>query len=648
MPRKTYREIRRNGRPRRDDYSLTTADAALYAAGRFKLTPAMLARQALKNIKLGRSIKNADLRKSAKADILRASRGIVKAAGSGLPYPPSFSSSDSEVPLAQSSASSVSSYAASTSMETQESTNTKSTKVDYNIPGYNGSVAIAAGKRLKPCVMNLGKSVFTDNVPDWGQLLNKKGKVTCEFNFRMTSPKDFRSHHYQAFRHKWSHDYSVQHDPFNGGESKAYPAGTITLGPKYYADLASGEKIAYKPPGVLQSSTLDITGADFTDPGVYHKGNKNGMTYFSELNLNDLYDQSYSLTSATAHLLFNRDINTGALAASPANNIGSHTDNHCRVSYPEYWNGGPYDVNTGGIPSSLGSAGRTNGTAMNETARCQFIPCINGGKIDYAFSNKGLNAARVECIVYRIKKTCNLPESYEKYNLDVNSTNDVCGLVKEKHETALQLAYQKAAQARVATDRLQGASTQPEDIISNPKVKLMPVLKGVVASNDPFVEVERQAFIIGAGDKRQLHIKLPGIKENPLTKSKETARNIYNQLSMDVHTNRWFNTPFDDNCYFVCLSLNGLVSTKTVNVDGTDPIPNGSIFTDAEVFCEAIYTEKIQACAFKSDAYGIDTYNQGKVLGDELTTNAVTKSAVILPLSGANFSPSSQIFSPGT
>jgi len=540
--------------------------------------------------------------------------------------------------------------AASTSPETQESTNTRSTKVDYSIPGYNGSIALAAGKRLPPCSINLGPNVYLDNTPDWNKLMNKKGRVSTEFNFRMTSSKDHRAHHYQAFRHKWSHDYTAEKDPYGSLLDKSYPAGTIVLGPKHYADNSAGQKIAYKPPGVSASSTLDITGT-----GVFNvKPACNGNIYFSEVSLTDLYNQSYTLLDNVSHLLFSRNITNGGYASGPEHLLPTSTNSHCRVSYPEYWNGGPYPDPSGVVPNpNQGSAALTQYGAGTETARMQFIPCINSGKIDYSFSNKGLNAARVECIVYRIKKTANLPVSYSLYNTsqDQLDLSNVAALVKDKHEAALQLAYVKAGQARVGLDNLEGAAVNAADIISNPKVKLMPVLKGVVAANDPLVEVERQAFVIGAGDKRQINIKLPGVKENPLTKTKEITRQLNQDPNLTtlqtVANTRWLNTPFDDNCYFVCLSLNGLVSTKTV-MDGTQiPVANGSIFTDAEVFCEAVYTESVQACAIKTDSYGIEVYNKGKVLEDTLTGTGVTKSAVILPLSGANFTPSSQMFTPG-
>lgn len=540
--------------------------------------------------------------------------------------------------------------AANNSTETQDSAS-RAMKVNYNIPGYNSSTAVGAGKRMAPSVITLGSPVYYDNAPDTDKVFNKKATIVTEFKFRMTSAPDERSHHYQAFRHKWSKHQAVETGAAALSTSGAatwstYPEGTIALGPRHYPDSGS-DIIAYKPPGVTSSATLDIRG---TQPNGSTAISKRGYTYVSEINLNDLYDQS--VKNSMNHLWYTHKL-TGETGVQPNHAIPSRIDSHCRVSYAEHWNKGIQDSASGTTVEASGSGGFDNpSTPGAYTNRTQLIPLINKGKVEYAFSNKGVNAARVECIVYRIKKTANLPWHEDDYSAAVGATGNlgskgVVGLVTEKHESAISLAYMKRQIARVATDNLGGADPVADDVMSNPKVKLLPQLSGIIASNDPLVEVSREAFVLAAGDKKNIAIKLPGIRTNPLLANKERRRGLEEvgdgAAVPTVHNFNAIQTPFDEHCYFICLATNGLLNTETIQTASTIPVAIGNIFAPSEIFCEAVYTEYVGACGIESDLFGNRAYNQGRVQPDTFAAGSTVSNAIIFPLGDASFKPTSQI-----
>lgn len=478
---------------------------------------------------------------------------------------------------------------------------TKSTQVDYDIPGYDSSIAVAAGKRLKSLAINLGPAKFIDNSPDFKKLMNQKTKVSYEFKFRMTSDQDQRAHHYQTFRHKWSTDGTIQSGHSTG--AVFYPSGTISLQPYFYNSTN-----AYMPAGVTASATLDITQA------------RRGYTYVGKLSLNDLYDQSFQAMNKSM-TISNYGINDGSAWNNVVPSLGPASASHQRMSYPEYWNGG--------------SVGFDPSIVDPKTSPYQIIPCINSGKVEYSFSNKGVHSARIEAIVYRVKKTANLPWQTAQY---VNSYDaaDVVALPRLRHEEAIEKAYLLEGQARLALDKMQGGNRETSDVTLNPKVKLLPNLKGVQASYDPFVEVSREAFVLGAGDKRDLTIKLPGISVNPYTQNKEEKRG--------THDTTVQSTPFDDHCYFICLATNGLLSSRLTS-SGSEQHITGNIFCPSEIFCEAVYTENIQAASLKTDLYGTIAKNGGQLVHDTLSTGATDAPATIIPQVDMSLTSQSQIYS---
>ena len=115
------------------------------------------------------------------------------------------------------------------------------------------------------------------------------------------------------------------------------------------------------------------------------------------------------------------------------------------------------------------------------TAPTQIKPCVNGGNIQYQFSNKGFQSARVEVIVYKIKKTNNLPAEQGPYlnrtaaNLDANgvviNANDVVALPRLMHEAQCERAYLLNGRSEVGLDKLTGTGREASDITINPKVK---------------------------------------------------------------------------------------------------------------------------------------------------------------------------------
>jgi len=458
--------------------------------------------------------------------------------------------------------------------ETQEPSNTISTKVDYRIPGYNSGVTLAAGKRQPPCVLTIGNQLTWDNSPDIFKQMNRKGTMSFDFKFHMSSVQGQRSWCYNAFRHKWSPDNTYN----NGGNvTQEFPTGTAILQPRYA--LAH----AYEPAGQNITHTACLDG-------------KNHLTMFAGVNLSDLEDMSYNL-------IYNKQ------ALRPfIDNIDSESTidlelpqspwQHMRCSYPYYLNSFPNAINP------------------NLKVPPQIFTGINRGVITYLMTNTNTHPCRVEVVVLRVKKTAILPTNVSDYLVTSGGVDYQGRVLTDLYETALGENYVKHGKRNRSTDTLGGLGRTNDDILTNPKVKFLANLSGEDASRVPFTEVSRQAMVLAAGDKRQMVVKLPGLKYNPFTSSVAAAQLSTAQARVQVK-------PFDSHCYYVAVSVNGLISTtRLINTtDAENPVAgfvDGSEFTSSSIIVEGNYKEYIQAGTIKEE-FGKELETFGRINPDVYT-----------------------------
>ena len=505
---------------------------------------------------------------------------------------------------------------ANKSNELNEHTNTPSTRVSYNIPGYDGHQVIAAGKRCPDLKLNLGKSLYFDNTPDFTKIMNRKAKVSFEFTMQLNADAGKRCHHYQSFRHKWSRDVTYNNGLGTGGVDY-YPNNTPLLMPNTQVPA-----LAFLPVGLSSNSTTHI-------PQV-----QNGLTMMSLLSLNDLYDQSYALMNPALPII-NQGLNytttdQEAVILKPSQFWDK--EKH-RMSYPEFWNRGSQLDILSDLP--------------NRTAPYQIHPVINSGTINYAFTNKGQYGSRIEIVVYRIKKDNNLPTVAAEYNMDGGGL-DVVQRPRVLMEQEIRRAYVLHGRGRQALDTMNGTGREEEDVDTNPKVKFMPQLSGMVNSRSPLTEVERSAFVLGAGYKRNFTLKLPGIKTNPATQQKNMNPKV-NTGGFSYITQQ---APFDQHCYFVCISHHGLLSTEAVATDITvapearNITPIGNTFSPSSIFVEGKYTENVQAAAVKIEEFGTVAYNLGRSQPSSTIAQYTKLPITIVPQNNMVLSTQSQTYVP--
>lgn len=146
------------------------------------------------------------------------------------------------------------------------------------------------------------------------------------------------------------------------------------------------------------------------------------------------------------------------------------------------------------------------------------------GKIAYDFMNKNDTAAVVQVIIYRVKKTAKLSSDASVYinqNPDSILPPDTPG-GQTAIDYPLNMLVSSIGQGYVdtvgdtyATENFQGRKPLYGDIYDNPDFPLFPQLKKTIESQNPFVEVMRNKFVMPAGSRRSLDVHLPGLVYDP-------------------------------------------------------------------------------------------------------------------------------------
>lgn len=440
---------------------------------------------------------------------------------------------------------------------------------------YYDSHLLQAGqneKRLTRLNVKLGKQIYPDYEKLFLENLNGKGLVRMQFAGRCISNMGKRHNHMQMFRHRLS--TGETYNPGGNSQENDYP--TVQR-PNI---LMPGNVAAFYPAG----TSTDNATAFFSANETAMRDIKTNEVYWAPYNLADLEDCSWNLNALK---IYRQTPQGGVGAVVFRNQVQTLMQKqHYRMSY---------------------LANNNKESATNTSAATyKYKAVINKGNICYDFMNKGTAGAKVELIIYRVKKK-------QTSGIDWEGTNtfplDNTWALKSI-STPIGVGYLDSCMTKCATDNLDGRDPSALDIIDNANFPLLPKLKATKQSRQPFVEVCRQTFAMPAGSRREMNIELPGLSYDPL----DQAYTQVGQPAGSSNPSTGSAGIFDEYTYGVLISCCGIVNTDemTVTLAGTPKTYNvGDMIGKCDVQFYGTYTEKIQACLYKPDPKKAIIYSNG-------------------------------------
>lgn len=441
-------------------------------------------------------------------------------------------------------------------------------------------------KSLTALTVKIGKQLYPDVITPFLKNLCGSGKIRMQFAGRCMSYPNKRHTHMQMFRHRLS--AGTEFTP------EAWPDGTpgtpnFILGPQ--------NTVPFKIDGGGGSTVGD----NFAVGTTSFRDIINGTSYWAPYNKADLEDLSWNLNALKLdNPLWHppTPVPAGALGGVgfEQNVPLFQSEAHARQSQIAKNNKEAVD-----LPPS----------ATSRTAAYRYNAVFNKGTVHYDFMNKGTGGAKVELIVYRIKKGVNYSATGSNFAGDSSILNSHIA-------SSIGNGYLETCVEKGGTDELLGRPPNQFDVSENPAFPFLPVLKKTVGSDMPFVEISRQTFAMPSGSRRSVNIMLPGEVYDPA--------NIVSigspGLSLGVPI-------IDHGTYCIMMSVSGVkctneVTNTQINVPG---VPKGDynigdMFSPANIQFYGTYTEHMGACQYKAEKTA-NIYTQGGLLMPTAATAAL-------------------------
>jgi len=449
--------------------------------------------------------------------------------------------------------------------------------------------------KLTGVVLNKQKSLGRyDPISNFLSNLMQSGQTVCQWFGIIQAESDLvkdRTHGArtticQNFRHRFSSDAQIDWGSY-AANNAPYPVGYGTV-------LTPNVDLQYFP------STTGISIAS----GIHQHVNYENC--WAPLNRPDLEDMMWNLNKLK--LSSDAGFVPPIFANTFQDNVPYIEQNaHRRQSIIEINNLKPSEIDTtvyqGTKPSNY-----------------RFEAVLKGGHVKYNFMNKESTGARVEIIVYRMKKNARSNNGYAAY-VPVDPTTLSYGQLGANANPlsnivpAITEGYRDKYIGKLGTDDLGGLSGDfsytyfdKNAVVTNPEYPLLPSMKETKQTNLAWKEVSRTAFALPAGGSRDLTVKLDGVKYDPA--------NIYKFLNLTSPggtTTEQLPGIFDDYSYAVVISVCGVKMTRLVTDKNTttgDLVtePLFDVHTNAKVQYTAEYVENLGAACYKKPGK-VDLYN---------------------------------------
>lgn len=441
--------------------------------------------------------------------------------------------------------------------------------------------------------VKIGKQLYPDLVTPFLKNLCGSGKIRMQFAGRCLSNANLRHTHLQLFRHRLS--------SYVDSSGAAWPTGTADyiLGPQ--------NTVPFK----IDGGGGATTGDNFAIGTTSFRDILNESTYWAPYNKADLEDLSWNLNALKLdNPLWHPPV---PVPAGALGGVGFEqnvklfqTNMHARQSQIAKNN-----QEAIGLPPS----------DTTRTGCYRYNAVFNKGTIHYDFMNKGTGGAKVELIVYRLKKKFVITTSGSEFGTNATELNTIVN-------TAIGNGYLETCVEKGGTDALLGRPPKLFDVSTNPAFPFLPKLKKTVGAQMPFVEISRQTFAMPSGSRRSVNIMLPGEVYDPAN------------ISPAGGGGAAFPGCVDDGTYGIMMSVSGVKCTNEVsNTSNTPGAPKGDynigdMFSGANIQYYGTYTEHMGACQYKAEKTA-NIYTQGGLLMPVPPLNMGFTAVTMLPADSA-------------
>lgn len=425
------------------------------------------------------------------------------------------------------------------------------------MPFYDSSRLVNDQNRLTKIQLKAGKCtrVWPDAIDSFLKALTQNGVVRTQFAGRIACKEDYRHVHFQVFRHNLSKYADANAQPVD------YP-------------LAWFDRLLTPS----NPNLFKIQGPGDPDNTGYLPGTTSfrdmlpGINYFHPLNRADFEDMSWNLNA----FKLSPTISNNQVPQAIHNQVPTLLTHHGRASYMYQMNSQVPNITPG--PNSV-------------PAPFQFKHVFNYGKIQYEFMNKGDGGAKVELIVFTVKRNHQITSDASKY-MTTNSSDST--LINQKLEKVIGAGYINSQTGRFSTDLFSGRVPDASDISSNPNFPLFPQLRTTKQGEHDFTELTRASFALTSGARRVVDVVLPGDTYNPVDIPLSDDSTPTGGLTFGI---------MDTHSYFVAIAVNGVVCSNEYSL--TVPTPAslkttivGDTYAGANVQFYSTYTEHIGAATY--------------------------------------------------
>jgi len=493
---------------------------------------------------------------------------------------------------------------------------------------YDCQLLMNAGeKRLTKLNVKLGKQLYPDVITPFLQQMNQNATIRMQFAGRcITDANSIRHNHVQMFRHRLSTGAT-----FNQGHTTvpADPSATPPIPAQNYNPYPPAFRKNFLLP--FNSKKFYVNGSSnaTTPSGAYLDVGKTPFsdiatneTYWSPYNLADLEDCSWSLNKIKLYpsqwgYPYKATDTVAAPVSTPILGLIKDTQPfqenlHFRSSLMAFNNSLQAVIPDGTIPPAVTGP---------RPARYKYKANIHTGNVSYDFMNKGTGGAKVEVLVYRVKRN-------QVLDFDVSSQTTSQSYVNDVISEPIMQGYLDTCLAKQGTDNLGGRAPLSTDVKDNAQFPFLPNLKATKQGALPFTEVSRQTFAMPSGSRRELTVTFPGIFYDP--RGQPMVNPDGDPLDSVGHSN-YHPSIFDEYSYAIMISVCGVPSTNEMhaNLSGVTAVAYniGDVISRADVQFYGTYTENIGAACYKVDKKAI-MYSAGSLVDTVVTGSLPTDSVV--------------------
>ncbi len=440
---------------------------------------------------------------------------------------------------------------------------------------HDSHLLVAPGEhRLQSLKLVAGPALYPDHKKHLFQQLYNTGVSRCSWAGRVLCDTDERKYHHQFFRHNLSGNSGASVTP----PGTPYPAGMEAqiLTPNNPEVWTPSVDINGAP--TVGAATLPANTQPFRDMG-------NAVCYYAPDNRSDLEDMSWNANRFKPQPFANGVVPVASLLPTapdaPTFMAGFHSRNS-QLYINNIRNGFPV-------------------TPTSDPAGFTYKACLNEGTIKYNFMNKGLGPAKIECILWKVKKNHMMSIASDDFaNVNTYPMKDSV--------QAMQDGWVTSNSQVASTEDYRGRVMAGSDITSNPHFPFLPFSKKTRQRNVDFSEVGRQVFAMPSGGRRNVTFKLPGELINPVNIPTPTP-----SVVGPCTSNGELQPIMSEHTYCVTIAVCGARATMNLKQDSPGAsVRVGDAYCQANVQFYCAYEEKVGPCVYVPPQSKI-LYNHGGI-----------------------------------